>query len=32
MTVSVFAWEERAHDSGRVNRERIEAYTKEWSR
>jgi myo-inositol catabolism protein IolH len=32
MTVCVFAWEERAHDSGRVNRERIEAYTKEWSR
>jgi myo-inositol catabolism protein IolH len=32
MTVCVFAWEDRAHDSCRVNRERIEAYTKEWSR
>jgi myo-inositol catabolism protein IolH len=32
MTVCVFAWEDRAEDSCRVNRERIEAYTKEWSR
>ena len=32
MTVCVFAWEDRAHESCRVNRERIEAYTKEWSR
>ena len=32
MTVCVFAWEDRADDSCRVNRERIEAYTKEWSR
>ena len=32
MTVCVFAWEDRAHESCRVNRERIEAHTKEWSR
>jgi myo-inositol catabolism protein IolH len=32
MTVCVFAWEDRAEDSCRVNRERIETYTKEWPR
>ena len=31
MTVCVFAWEDRARDSCRVNRERIEAYIKSWS-
>ncbi len=31
MTVCVFAWEDRARESCRVNRERIEAYTKPWS-
>ena len=30
MTVCVFAWEDRAVESCRVNRERIEAYLKDW--
>jgi myo-inositol catabolism protein IolH len=32
MTVCVFAWEERARESSRVNREQIEAYVKGWRR
>jgi myo-inositol catabolism protein IolH len=31
MTVCVFAWEERADDSARVNRERIEQAIKSWT-
>jgi myo-inositol catabolism protein IolH len=31
MTVCVFAWEERAHESARVNRERIEQAVKSWA-
>ena len=31
MTVCVFAWEERARDSARVNRERIEQAIKSWA-
>ena len=31
MTVCVFAWEERARDSARVNRERIEQAVKSWA-
>jgi len=31
MTVCVFAWEDRARDSCRVNRERIEAHLKSWA-
>jgi hypothetical protein len=30
MTVCVFAWEERAADSSRFNRERIEQAIKSW--
>jgi myo-inositol catabolism protein IolH len=30
VTVCVFAWEERAHDSSRFMRERIEQYLKSW--
>ena len=30
MTVCVFAWEERARESSRVNRERIEQAVKSW--
>jgi myo-inositol catabolism protein IolH len=32
MTVCVFAWEERARESARYNREQIESYTKGWRR
>jgi myo-inositol catabolism protein IolH len=31
MTVCVFAWEERARESARANRERIEQFTKFWA-
>jgi myo-inositol catabolism protein IolH len=31
MTVCVFAWEERARESCRANRERIEAFLKHWN-
>ena len=31
MTVCVFAWEERARESSRANRERIEQLTKSWT-
>jgi len=30
MTVCVFAWEERAHDSCRTNREKVTEYTRDW--
>jgi myo-inositol catabolism protein IolH len=31
MTVCVFAWEERAHESSRFMRSEIERYAKDWS-
>jgi len=30
MTVCVFAWEERAHDSCRTNRDKVTEYTRDW--